>query len=167
MQSVRNNFSLVFKHLFFLLWVLLSCSAQAEIYKWVDANGKTHFSDKKTDADKAEQVQLKTQNVVHSEAAPKSEDVKETLDAAGSPQQAVSSKKKILMYSAGWCGYCKKARAYFEANNLPFKEYDVENSAKGQRDYKKLGGGGVPIIFVDKHKMVGFSEAQFLSLYQN
>jgi hypothetical protein len=30
--------------------VLLSCTAQAEVYRWTDANGKVHYGDKKSTA---------------------------------------------------------------------------------------------------------------------
>ncbi len=30
--------------------ILLSCTAQAEVYRWTDANGKVHFGDKKPKA---------------------------------------------------------------------------------------------------------------------
>jgi hypothetical protein len=42
---------------------LVAAPAQAEIYKWVDANGKTHFTENKDEAGKgkAEQVKISAQ----------------------------------------------------------------------------------------------------------
>ena len=34
----------------FISFLLISSNASAEIYKWVDANGKVHYSDRKVDA---------------------------------------------------------------------------------------------------------------------
>ncbi|MGI9290354.1 MAG: glutaredoxin domain-containing protein [Gammaproteobacteria bacterium] len=71
------------------------------------------------------------------------------------------------MYSTEWCGVCKKARNYFTANDIPFKEYDVEKSTKGARDYKKLNARGVPVILVGKSRLNGFSSGKFENLYES
>ncbi len=42
-----------------LCMILCAASSHAEIYKWVDANGQTHFSERKDDAGKAKAVDLK------------------------------------------------------------------------------------------------------------
>ena len=42
-----------------LTLLLVSPVVHAEIYKWVDANGQTHYSEKKEDAGKTEAVELK------------------------------------------------------------------------------------------------------------
>ena len=41
-----------------LLVLLLGPVAHAQVYKWVDANGKTHYGDKPTDAGTAEQMKI-------------------------------------------------------------------------------------------------------------
>lgn len=87
-----------------------------------------------------------------------------TSPFAGTRDQATASGRAIL-YSTSWCGYCKKARRYFKANNIPFTEYDVENSRKGRRDYKTMGGTSVPIILVGDKRLNGFSPAVFEQLY--
>lgn len=44
-------------------------------------------------------------------------------------------------------------------------EYDVEKSSKGKRDFKRLGGTGVPIILVGQKRLNGFSWETFEKLY--
>lgn len=41
------------------LSLVFAVSAHAEIYKWVDANGKTHYSEKKDDAGRAKVEEVK------------------------------------------------------------------------------------------------------------
>ncbi|MFZ6781207.1 DUF4124 domain-containing protein [Undibacterium sp. Ji83W] len=50
-----------FKPVLFAACLSLVCatSAHAEIYKWVDANGKVHYSEKKDDAGKAKVEEVK------------------------------------------------------------------------------------------------------------
>lgn len=71
------------------------------------------------------------------------------------------------MYSTKWCGVCKKAKAYFQANQIPFREYDIEESQRARKQFEKYNGKGVPLILVGKQKMSGFSTASFERIYFN
>jgi glutaredoxin len=132
---------------------LAAASIEAEaIYKWRDETGKLHFGDRPPVIEEATPVRVKP-NVYQTR------DV-EIITGTG------ARREKVVMYSTKRCGYCKQARQYFTRNAIPFTEYDVETSQKGRRDYKKLGGKGVPIILVGKHRLNGFSEADFSELYE-
>lgn len=72
----------------------------------------------------------------------------------------------VTMYSTSWCGYCRKARRYFNARNIKFKEHDIEKSRWARAQYNKLGGSGVPLIVVGGSIMRGFSVDTFESLYK-
>jgi glutaredoxin len=65
----------------------------------------------------------------------------------------------IVFYSAAWCGYCRAAREFFDRNGIAYTEHDIEKSEEGARDYRKLGGGGIPLIFVGDEKIRGFNAA--------
>lgn len=139
---------------FFLL--ILCLPAYAEIYQWIDENGKRHFSDRKPEKN----YQLKTlKPKVNSYQSVSYEDYPFTV------RDSKKSNKDIVMYSASWCGYCRKARNYFNQNNIAFTEYDVEKSARGKADYKKLNASGVPVILVGDKRMNGFSASRFEYLY--
>jgi len=70
------------------------------------------------------------------------------------------------MYSAVWCVICKQARRYFKKNGIAFKEYDIEKSIKGRRDYKRLNGRGVPIIMVGGKRLNGFDPKSFKTAHK-
>ena len=123
----------------------------AEIHKWRDQDGKIHFGDKPPAAAATEQITVKP-NVY---ASPSIEALSEIF----------SQDEKVVMYGTTWCGYCKKARKYFSANGIRYKEYDIEHSEKGKRDYKKLGAKGIPVILVGKKRLNGFSERSFKRIY--
>jgi len=50
--------------------VLVSASAHAEIYKWVDINGQTHYSERMDDSGKAKAVELNGRITPGSTSAP-------------------------------------------------------------------------------------------------
>lgn len=71
------------------------------------------------------------------------------------------------MLSTAWCGVCKRARAWLTQNRIPFTEYDVEHDPKGQAEYRRLRGRGVPIILVGDQRMDGFNSARLGAMLQN
>ncbi len=131
---------------------LLTPVVYGEIYKWVDKSGKVHFSDTKPAGGVVEQVAVKV-NTITSPSISES-DFLDALD-----------RRQVVMYSAVWCGVCKKARRYFQQQGISFKEYDIEASRKGRQDFAKLNGRGVPIILVGKQQMSGFSADRFQRMY--
>jgi glutaredoxin len=139
------------------LLIAMYCSmVGAEVYRWTDGDNKVHFSDRKPGNNKAEQLQLRVNSYtsVTYQLAPR------TVETAAKVQ------KDVVMYSTVWCGYCKQARAYFAQNNIPYTDYDVEQSTEAKQNYDAIGGRGVPVIFVEQSRMNGFSAASFEYLYK-
>ncbi len=125
--------------------------AFAEILKWTDKDGKVHFGDRPP----ADAVTSIVKVKINTYESPNVEAMQDVLNP----------KDKVVMYSAEWCGVCKKAKKYFKANNIPYKDYDIEKSSKGKKDYKKLRAKGVPVILVGKKRLNGFSAGSFESIY--
>lgn len=46
-----------------LITLFVPANSHAEIYKWVDASGQTHYSEKKEDAGKAKAVEVKVESL--------------------------------------------------------------------------------------------------------
>lgn len=70
------------------------------------------------------------------------------------------------MYSTSWCGYCKKARAYFDDHNIDYTDYNIEKNATAKQEYQAMGATGVPVIIVGNKRMNGFSASAFEKLYR-
>lgn len=103
--------------------LLFTVSASAEILKWTDKDGKVHFGDRLPAGVETSIVEVK----INTYESPNIEALQEFLNP----------RDKVVMYSAEWCGVCKKAKKYFKANNIPYKDYDVDKSSKGKKDFKK------------------------------
>ncbi|WP_028468676.1 glutaredoxin family protein [Neptunomonas japonica] len=69
-----------------------------------------------------------------------------------------------VLYSTQWCPFCKKARELFDEKGISYFEYDIENSEEGNAQYKRLGGGGVPIILINGEVLKGFNRSTVLAL---
>lgn len=137
-----------------------------EIYKWVDEHGRVQYSDRAPEQGNpgaAEQITIQANiNTFEGTEVSVSDFLQTTQQAR---QEQAKNQRKVVMYSTSWCGVCKKARNYFATNNIAFQEHDVERSERGRDDYARLKGRGVPIIFVGRQRMDGFSPARFKQIY--
>jgi len=134
------------------LIAILPLICSAEIYKWTDENGRVHFGDKPKDKDQAEQLSLKVNSY------------ESVSYESFTPAQGATS-KRVIMYSAAWCGYCKQSRQYFQRNGISFVEYDIEKNQNARRSYNAIGGNGVPVILVGNKRLNGFTVADFQGIY--
>lgn len=133
------------KPLLVLLFALtFASSAQSEIYQWTDADGKAHFSGSKP-------------------VNPASIENRNDLDAKSPPVDGKSA-VAVDLYMTKWCPYCKKAMAFLNKNNIPFKAYDIEQDADAAARKKKLDPrySGIPLAVINGATIRGFSE----DLYQ-
>ena len=76
------------------------------------------------------------------------------------------TEQKVVMYATSWCPYCQQARNYFRQQGIPYTEYDIERDADAKRRYQAFGGRGIPVIFVGKRRMNGFSVSAFNKIYR-
>ena len=133
---------------------LLICASvgAGEIYQWVDENGVTHFGDNPPASSEYTTPEVKINSYT-------SAYVEDNLSTTG------SSANTVVMYGTSWCTYCKKAKTYFEAKGIKYREYDIEKSPSARRQYDKLDGRGVPVILVGDKRMNGFSVEAFERIY--
>ena len=133
--------------------LLLVCpQVGAEIYKWIDEYGATHFTDNPPAGQFTEEVEIKINTYTAVEIAPL--------------ETRLGKADKVVMYSASWCGICTSAKQYFNANHIPYVAYDIEKSRAGKQGFRQLKGRGVPIILVGGKRMNGFNAAKFEALYK-
>lgn len=129
----------------FLLAGLVASSAGAAVYRWVDADGRIYYSDSPPKQSNAKSVKLPSNTVAPVTPVPKA-------------KPAMATGEKVRLYTTAWCGYCKKARAHLASRNIPFEDIDIETTDRGQREYRELGGNGVPVIFVGSQRMDGYDQ---------
>lgn len=123
-------------------------AAAGEIYQWTDSQGRVHFGDRPPGTGDGQALEVQP-NVMEAVA----------------PAPAAAPRREVVLYSTQRCGFCRKARAHFRAHGIPFTEYDVETTDRGARDFRRLGGRGVPIILIGDERMDGFSAPLFDRLY--
>lgn len=64
--------------------------------------------------------------------------------------------KKVEIYTSDTCIQCKKAKEYFQNNNIEFIEYNISSSQEYKRELIKKGYLSVPVIVVEGQDILGF-----------
>lgn len=137
----------------------------SEIYQWTDQNGIKHFSH--TPPPTTQKEFKSTDEIPGTQNALPVSKQKNQTPSSGvkKPSKPVSTSKKtyqnntVELFSTAWCGYCTKARQFLIANNIPFKEYDIDKDKAAAARKKKLSGrNGVPYAIINGKGVYGFSQ---------
>jgi len=134
---------------FVMIGLLLGAEfALSDVYKWVDEEGVTHFSDKKSAAPHAtESFRPEPLN---------------SFESTSVGEASSRFNNKVELYTTSWCPYCEKSREYFRDQGVAFKEYDIEKDASAAARKKRLGSRrGVPFAVVNGEKIQGYSVKKY------
>ncbi|MCB9594690.1 MAG: glutaredoxin family protein [Sandaracinaceae bacterium] len=72
----------------------------------------------------------------------------------------------VTLYGTSWCGYCQQAKRFFQDNNVPFTDRDLDEPGVTEEAYDRVyeltGRYSVstPTVIVDDHVMLGWSEGE-------
>lgn len=89
----------------------------------------------------------------------------EQLRKLGALHTASAAPGGVVLYTASWCGYCAKAKAYLAAKGIAHQEIDID-TPDGMASFAQAGGGrGVPLLLADGQRIQGFSPAAYDQLF--
>jgi glutaredoxin len=128
--------------------LLVAPAAGADIYRWTDAEGRIHYSDKPPADRQAKRVRIPVQSI--------SGPATVTPVQAPAAPTAATARQPVQIFTTAWCGYCRKAKAQLATRGVPYREIDVEESDSGRREFAALRGRGVPVILVGSQRMDGY-----------
>lgn len=130
-----------------------SASAAAQVYRWTDSSGKTHFTDTPPPAS-ARDVQRK-----HGAGPAEPDD-----GNAPEPYALQHARKNypVKLYSVPGCGAaCDEARALLNARGVPFAEVSVSNEAAIAELKEISGSTAVPVLLVGNGAQKGFEQGAY------
>lgn len=130
--------------------LLAGTASAAEMFRWVDADGKVHYTDAPPPPT-AKNVQQKKLG-----------------DKAGSVQlpytlQQATKNFPVTLYNSECGDPCVKARALLAKRGIPFTEKNPEKTPADAEAVKKLTGGAavVPVLIVGTDILKGFEEGNW------
>ena len=130
-----------------------------QVFKWTDAQGRTHYGDKPPDDAKKQEVRVPSKSW---DGPPQMQDWAAILRRPAGAMDLTSG--GLTMFSAVWCGPCKRAKAYMAQKGIAYRELDIEASETNAQAYAALGAGGVPLFISGTRSLRGFTPAALDSL---
>jgi glutaredoxin len=127
----------------------LPLHAQTNVYRWVDSQGKVHFSDTPPPEQNAKGVTRQRLGGGQVEEG--------QLPFA---TQLAMKKSPVVLYTAPKCGDpCTRGRTLLSSRGIPYAERDAQaNPADAEALKKLIGALQVPVILIGEEKVKGFDE---------
>ncbi|MEA5097999.1 MAG: glutaredoxin family protein [Burkholderiaceae bacterium] len=131
-----------------LLFLLLTASAQAQMYRWVDSSGKVNYSDRPPP------TSVKTQKKALAAGE---------VDNSGLPYALSQATKNnpVTLYTATSCAPCDEGRALLKSRGVPFSEKTVGSNADAERMKLAGGDGRLPFVTIGRTTQVGFDASSW------
>jgi glutaredoxin len=138
-----------------IAYLCYSVALAQTVYKSIGPDGNVVYSDHPPADGKVD----KTFNFVELPSSPVPDLPADSANTSGKkamPTQPVVPRDGVLMYSASWCGYCKRAKAYLAKNHIAYSSVDID-TADGRSSFQEVGKGSVPLLFWGKRRIRGFT----------
>lgn len=133
-----------------MLLALATAATGAEFYRWVDAEGRVHYTDTPPPANAKNIKQKKASD------AP--------AEGSALPYSAQQAMKNfpVLLYVSDCGEACVKAREFLKRRGIPHAEKDSQQTDNFEALKKLLGGNAVvPVLTVGSTVLRGFDETQW------
>jgi glutaredoxin len=167
--AIVGSMPRLFALLSIIISVLVTTSLHAEVYKYVDRSGQTHYV---TDPSKIPEAYR-----AHADAPAELPHIgryqnlgprSKTAPGVGTPlyplvpAQRSSVSKKVEIFVTSWCPYCQKLENFLKERRVQYIRYDIEHDSKGMQLHQQLGGGGVPVTRIGSTVIRGFDTQALL-----
>jgi glutaredoxin len=130
------------------LAVVATAHAQSDVYRWVDKDGKVHFSD----APPPEDAQQVTQRRMGGGQ----------VDEGQLPYatQVATKRNPVTLYTSPRCGdLCQSGRDVLIERGVPYSERNAETPAEAENVKKLVGALEVPVLQVGDNAIKGFNDS--------
>ncbi len=71
----------------------------------------------------------------------------------------------VHLYTATWCGYCKKLKAGLDGSGVPYIDHDVEDSSEGRQFFQSSNFSGVPVTVIGESAIEGYDAQELTQLF--
>jgi glutaredoxin len=137
------------------------------MYKSIGPDGRTIYTDAPP-ADARNTRQIKGESLPSSPVPDEIRRFREEMLKSANLRSNIDhapSSSNTLLYTAQWCGYCKKAKAYLGGRSIAYQEIDIETDT-GKRAFAAVGGSsGIPLLILKGKRTSGFTREGYDELF--
>jgi glutaredoxin len=127
----------------------MAAQAQSTLHRWVDKDGRVHF----TDTPPPPEARSATQRRYGQSAG------EQPLPYA---TQTAMQRNPVTLWIAPSCEPCDQGRRLLAERGVPFNERDVQANVQTQAEFRKITGDlNVPVLEVGTSRVKGFEEGQW------
>ncbi|MET3117135.1 glutaredoxin [Undibacterium sp. GrIS 1.8] len=129
-------------------------SAQAQLYKWVGADGKVTYSDVPPPPSVK---QLQTRSFDSGEPA------------SNLPPELAAAvvKNPVILYTSSDCSPCDEGRTFLKANGIPFKEKTVNSDEDAKKLKQVSGDNQLPFLIINSSRFKGLNTTEWRTALSN
>jgi glutaredoxin len=130
-----------------LLLLLTASAAHAQMYKWKDEKGVTHFTETPPPAT-AKKAEVKNYNTAGAGGAALPSELADVVRA-----------RPVVLYTTANCGAgCNMARTMLANRGIPYREKTVTTTEDFEAMKKAGSDGQVPLLLVGRSRQIGFEQ---------
>ncbi len=134
---------------FVTLLASLAAGAQSTLYRWVDKDGRVHFTDTPPPGDAKGATQKRFGQAADEQPLPFA-------------TQTAMKRSPVMLWVAPNCEPCTQGRQLLSTRGVPFSERDVQANVETQAAFKAVSGDlNVPVLEVGGNRIKGFEEGQW------
>lgn len=139
-------------------------SSPATYYQWVDERGSVHFASSLDEVpyawrERAGRIEL-------AEAA-----FSRTGTASAKPAarraapEPIARSHDVTVYTAPWCGWCRKTVAFLDSQGVDYVNKDIEADPDYEAELRaKIGRVSIPLVEIDDRQIRGFDPAAMMAM---
>jgi glutaredoxin len=127
----------------------LAAQAQSTLHRWVDKDGRVHFTDTPPPPDARSATQKRFGQAADEQPLPFA-------------TQTAMLRHPVMLWVAPQCEPCSQGRELLSRRGVPFSERDVQANVETQAAFRKITGDlNVPVIEIGTSRIKGFEEGQW------
>jgi glutaredoxin len=148
----------------------LPATAKRTFFQWTDERGTVRFARSRDEVppawrERAGQIEVDTSAYQTKPAAPRGASRRAYSDVAAPTRRA--SLHDVTVYTAPWCGWCRKTLAFLDERGVDYVNKDIE----ADDDYadeleEKSGGRSIPFVEIDGTQIRGYNPNEMAALLE-